>query len=119
MILDKLTALADALAQATDLPAYPVEGVEPAQGRAVRLFPPLIKWDHGLTARDVWALAHWTVPATITCAGTSSAQLRQLYDDVEAVLAALPDPWRVTAMTPGIATDASGGTPIYTLTLEA
>lgn len=119
MIGEALAALAAAITTATDLPVIETPGETVAQARAVRLFPPVIDWKEDQPAlQGPWTLAKWTLPVVVTAPGTTPAQLRQLYTDTEAVLAAVPNPWRVTAMTPSVATDAGATVPIYTLTLE-
>lgn len=115
MILTELETLAVTIGDATAIPCYPLPGAG-AQARRAVLYPPAFEWPNGMADADPWNRADWTVPLALHAAGSDPAQLRQLYDDLEAVLAAIPRPWRVTAVAPAV--DAQGGTPVYTLTLE-
>ncbi len=124
-ILSELTDLAEALdnglaAVPSDLPVYPLPGATGAQARRLVLYPPALTWKADLDYRDPMILADWTVPATLHAAGPSAEQVRQLYDDLDAVLAAVGtlSQWRVTAAAPSVLADTQGGTPVYTLTLE-
>lgn len=115
MILSELTALAETIAAATGLPCTPGPGDVTVQARAVALYPPVLDWDKDTIPGRV-DLAHWTLACQVRAAGTSPVALRQLVDDAEAVLAAVPLPWRVTHVTPAV--DTSGLVPLITLTLE-